>query len=400
MPYFMGRIMKKTDNQAIKDKHYMRSALRLAEKGRGRTSPNPMVGAVLVKDDQVLGEGYHKRAGADHAEIAALNQAGENAAGATLYINLEPCCYQGLTPPCVDRLIEAKLSRVVIAMLDPNPKVKGRSVRLMQAAGIQVDAGLMAEQARFQNEVFLKYVTTNLPFIILKIALSMDGKIATKTGDSRWVSCKESREFVHKLRNIVDATCVGIGTIIRDDSRLTTRLKNKRGRDSIRVVIDSLLRVPLGANIFTEKSNAGNIIVTTKNAFFKRKGDIEKTGSRVLEVRHRSRNKVDLTHMAQELGKLGITSVMIEGGAEIAASAIQEGIVDKIIFFISPKIIGGKTAPGPVGGEGIAKMTDVIKLKHIRTKRFGEDIMIEGYIEKPPSCVYSPLGCLIRTDNV
>jgi diaminohydroxyphosphoribosylaminopyrimidine deaminase/5-amino-6-(5-phosphoribosylamino)uracil reductase len=243
-------------------------------------------------------------------------------------------------------------------------------------------------------------VTTNLPFVILKIALSMDGKIATKTGDSRWVTCEESRAFVHKLRNMVDATCVGIGTIIRDDSRLTTRLRNKRGRDSTRVVIDSLLRVPLGANIFTEKSTATNIIVTTKNAFFKRKRDIEKTGSRVLEVRNRSRNKVNLTHMAQELGKLGITSVMIEGGAEIAASAIEEGIVDKIIFFISPKIIGGKTAPGPVGGEGVAKMTDVIKLKHIRTKRFGEDIMIEGYIEKPPSCVYSPLGCPIENDDV
>ncbi len=370
----------------------------MAEKGRGRTSPNPMVGAVLVKDGQVVGKGYHKRAGADHGEIMALKQAGERADQATLYINLEPCCCQGLTPPCVDRLIEAHLSRVVVAMLDPNPKVKERSIRLLQQAGIQTEVGLMEEKARFQNEVFLKYVTTNLPFIILKIALSMDGKIATKTGDSKWITSEQARQYVHKLRNEVEATCVGIGTIIRDDSRLTTRLAHKRGRDSIRVIVDSLLKVPLGANIFIQKSNASNIIVTTKNAFFKRKREIEKTGSRVLEVRTRGRNKVDLTHMMQELGKLGITCLMIEGGAEIAASAIQEGIVDKVIFFISPKIIGGKTAPGPVGGEGVAKVSDAIKLKHIRTKTYGEDIMIEGYIEKPPFCVYSPLGCSLEAE--
>jgi diaminohydroxyphosphoribosylaminopyrimidine deaminase/5-amino-6-(5-phosphoribosylamino)uracil reductase len=392
--------MKKTNDQAAKDRYYMRQALHLAEKGRGRTSPNPMVGAVLVKDKQVIGKGYHKRAGADHAEIVALKKAGDNARGATLYINLEPCCHQGLTPPCADKLVEAGVSRVVVAMLDPNPKVKGRSIRLFQEAGIQTKVGLLEEAARFQNEVFLKYVTTNLPFVIIKIALSMDGKIATKTGDSRWVSGEEARQHVHKLRDEMDATCVGIGTIIRDDSRLTTRLAHKKGRDSIRVVVDSLLKVPSGANIFTQKSDAGNIIVTTKNAFFKRKRDIEKTGSRVLEVRNRSRNKVDLTHMVQELGKLGITSLMIEGGAEIAASAIQEGVVDKIIFFISPKIIGGKTAPGPIGGEGVARMSDVIKLKHIRTKKYGEDIMIEGYIEKPPTCVYSPLGCLLEPENV
>jgi diaminohydroxyphosphoribosylaminopyrimidine deaminase/5-amino-6-(5-phosphoribosylamino)uracil reductase len=378
----------------------MLQAIRLAEKGRGRTSPNPMVGALLVKDDQVVGKGYHKKAGADHAEIVALKQAGEKARGATLYINLEPCCCQGLTPPCVDELIKARLSRVVVAMLDPNPKVKGRSIRLLQEAGIQTEVGLLEEKARFQNEVFLKYVTTNLPFVILKIALSMDGKIATKTGDSKWVTSEDARLYVHKLRNEVDATCVGIGTVIRDDSRLTTRLPHKRGRDPVRVIVDSLLKVPLRANIFTQKSNASNIVVTTKNAFFKRKREIQKTGSQLIEVRSRSRNKVDLTHMLQELGKLGITSVMIEGGAEIAASAIEEGVVDKVIFFISPKIVGGKSAPGPVGGEGVAKMSDAIKLKHINTKTYGEDIMIEGYIEKPPSCVYSPLGCPVEFDDV
>ncbi len=392
--------MTKFKNQAAKDKHYMLQAFRLAEKGRGRTRPNPMVGAILVKDDSIIGKGYHKKAGTNHAEIIALNEAGENAKGATLYVTLEPCCHQGATPPCVDKIIQAKPARVVIAMPDPNPKVGGRGIRLLREAGIQVEVGLLENKARFQNEIFLKYVTTNIPFVILTIALTMDGKIATKTGDSKWVSGPESRQRVHQIRNQVDATCVGIGTIIRDDSRLTTRLIDKHGRDPLRVVIDSLLKVPIKANIFIQKSNASNIIVTTKNAFFKRMHEIEKTGSRVLEVNSHERNKVDLKDMIKELGKMGITSIMIEGGAEIAASAIKEDIVDKVIFFISPKIIGGKTAPCPIGGEGIAKMSDAIKLKHIKTKNYGEDIMIEGYIEKPPNCVYSPLGCGCGLDTV
>ncbi len=387
-------------NWSAEDKRFMERALRLAAKGRGRTNPNPMVGAVIVEHNRVVGEGYHKQAGGPHAEIVALEQAalhkkGQPLTNATLYVNLEPCCHVNKkTPPCLDRVLAAGFKRIVIAMPDPNPQVNGRSIERLRKSGIQVDVGLMQSEARFLNEVYLKYIITGQPFVTLKIALSMDGKIATKTGDSKWISGEEARQYVHKLRNEVDATCVGIGTIMRDNSRLTTRLKRGKGRDPVRVVIDSLLKVPLRANIFTEKSEAATIIVTTQKAFFSRKkADVEKIGSKVLTVRHRSQNKVDLTHMIEELGKMGIAHLMIEGGAEIAASSIQEGIVDKIIFFISPKIIGGKNAPGPVGGEGIARMEDAIHLQHLTSKRFGEDIMIEGYIEKAPSCVYSPLGC-------
>jgi len=377
----------------VRDIRFMQHAFRLAEKGRGRTSPNPLVGALLVKKGKIVGQGYHRRAGDKHAEVMALEEAGAEASGATLYINLEPCSRQGRTPPCVDQLIGAGIHRAVIAMPDPNPREKGEGIRRLQAAGVQVEVGLLEEEARILNEVFLKYVTTGLPFVILKIALSMDGKIATKTGDSKWITSERARQYVHRLRNEVDATLVGIGTIIRDNSRLTTRLRGRKGRDPIRVVVDSLLKVPLRANIFTQPSDAGNIIVTTPNAFFKRKREIEKTGSLVLEVRAISRNKVDMQHMLEELGKLGITSLMIEGGAEIAASAIAEGIVDKVIFFISPKIIGGKNAPGPVGGEGVARVADAVKLTHLETRRFGEDIMIQGYIERPAPCAYSPFGC-------
>ncbi len=369
------------------EENFMRRALTLAAKGRGRTSPNPMVGAVIVKKRKIIGEGYHKRVGEPHAEILALQAAGKEAKDATLYVNLEPCFHQGLTPPCVNEVIKSGLKRVVIAMPDPNPKVNGQSVTALKKSGIQTDVGLLEKDALHLNEIFVKYITTGLPFIILKLALSMDGKIATKTGDSKWITTEVSRNYVHKLRDQVDAVCVGIGTILRDDSRLTTRIKGRKGHDPVRVIVDSLLKVPLKAKIFIEKSTANNIIVTTNNTFFNRKQEIERTGSVVIAVGTCGRNKVDLFQMAQELGRRGLTSVMIEGGAEIAASALQEGIVDKLVFFISPKIVGGKTAPGPVGGSGIASITDAIKLHRLKTRHFGEDIMIEAYVKQTLACV-------------
>jgi len=333
------------------DEKFMRRTLMLATKGRGRTSPNPMVGAVVVKKRRIIGQGYHKRAGEPHAEIIALQEAGREATDATLYVNLEPCCHQGLTPPCLKEIIKAGLRRVVIAMPDPNPRVNGRSIAALQKAGITTELGVLEEEAQQLNEVFVKYITTALPFVVLKLALSMDGKIATKTGDSKWITSELSRNYVHKLRDQVDAVCVGIGTILRDNSRLTTRRKGRKGRDPVRVIVDSLLKVPLRANIFTEKSSANNIIVTTPNAFFKRKKEIERTGSVVLEVGTCGRNKVDLFQMVQELGQRGITSLMIEGGAEIAASALQEGIVDKLLFFSLAQDCRGEERTRP-GGRG------------------------------------------------
>lgn len=386
------------------DKYYMHRVLTLAARGRGRTSPNPSVGAALVANGRIIAEDYHHRAGEPHAEALALSAAGSSAAGATLYVNLEPCVHQGHTPPCVEAIIKAKVNRVVVAMIDPNPQVNGKGLERLRNAGIEVELGLLEDKARRLNEAFIKYITTGRPFVILKIALSLDGKIATKTGESKYVANPETKEtkyitsepslrHVHKLRNEVDATLVGIGTLMRDNSRLTTRLGHGKKRDAIRIIVDSLLKVPLRANIFTEKSNAKNIIVTTASAFFDRIKEIEATGSQVLIARSRERNKVDLTHMMEELGKQGITSVMIEGGAEINASAIEEGIVDKALFFIAPKIIGGKTASCPIGGSGVARLQDAIKLKNITVRHFGEDIMLEGYIEKPPVCAFSTGGC-------
>lgn len=372
--------LEKMPDQSKKDIHYIRETFKLAQKGRGSTSPNPLVGTVVVKDDKIVGSGYHRKAGEPHAEILALEKAGCEAQGATLYINLEPCAHTGKTPPCVNAIAKAGISRVVTSMYDPNPIVDGKGIAFLQRAGIQTTIGVLEEEALLLNEYFVKYTTTGHPFVLLKIAISLDGKIATKTGDSKWISSEEARMHVHRLRDEVDATLVGIGTILRDNSRLTTRLRGKKGRDPLRIVVDSLLKVPLRANIFMQESKAGNIIVTTKNVSSKRKKEVLKTGCKVLTVDSLGKNKVCLRKMLVELGKMGVSSLMIEGGAEIAGSALEEGIVDKINFFIAPKIVGGRFAPGPVGGKGVVKIMDAIPLYRIRTKRFGDDTMIEGYL--------------------
>lgn len=364
------------------DIHFIRETFKLARKGRGRTSPNPLAGAVVVKDGKIVGRGYHHKAGEPHAEILALKNAEGKTQGATLYVNLEPCAHTGKTPPCVKSIVQSGISRVVAAMYDPNPIVDGKGIAFLQKAGIDTTIGVLEEEALELNEYFVKYTTTGLPFVTLKIAISLDGKIATKTGDSKWITSQEARKQVHHLRNEVDAILIGIGTILRDNSRLTTRLIGKPRRDPVRVIIDSLLKVPLRANIFTEKSNAENIIVTTNKTSIhsRRIEEIRKTGSKVLVVDSLGKNKVCLRKALVELGKMGITSLMIEGGAEIAGSALDEGIVDKIIFFIAPKIVGGKYAPGPVGGKGVLKITDATPLYRVKTKRYGDDIMVEGYL--------------------
>jgi diaminohydroxyphosphoribosylaminopyrimidine deaminase/5-amino-6-(5-phosphoribosylamino)uracil reductase len=369
-------------DQSKQDIHYIRETFKLAQKGRGRTSPNPLAGAVVVKDGQIVGKGYHHKAGEAHAEILALQEAGKRAQDATLYVNLEPCAHTGRTSPCVKSITEAGISRVVAAMYDPNPIVDGKGIAFLQQAGIDTTIGVLEEEALELNESFVKYTTTGLPFVTLKIAITLDGKIATKTGDSKWITSREARTQVHRLRNEVDATLVGIGTILRDNSRLTTRLKGKQSRDPIRIVVDSLLKVPLRANVFTEESDAGNIIVTTNKASVHARliTEIEHTGSKVLVVDSVGNNKVCLRKMLVELGKMGITSLMIEGGAEIAGSALDEGIVDKINFFIAPRIVGGKFAPGPVGGKGVLKISDATPLYRVKTKRFGDDLMVQGYL--------------------
>lgn len=363
------------------DIKYMKEALRLAKKGLGYTSPNPVVGAVVVKNDTVITRGYHMKAGAPHAEAIALKQAGKRAKGATLYTNLEPCCHYGSTPPCVEGIIEAGIRRVVIGMEDPNPIVKTRGIEILRKAGIEVTVGVLEDKCRRLNEIFVKYITTGIPFVILKAAISLDGKIATRTGDSRWISSKESRRVVHKLRHLVDATIVGIGTVIRDNPQLTIRMGIKNPLNPKRIIVDSLLKIPLKYYLVTQSAEVETYIATTALAPPERVQVLEEMGVKLIYANTKGQNKVELADLIKRLGQMNITSIMIEGGAEVNASAIEEGIVDKVLFFIAPKIIGGKSAPTAIGGRGIQRIADAVNISITKHRFINGDIIVEGYIE-------------------
>ncbi len=361
------------------DRRHMRRALELAARARGHTSPNPMVGAVLVRDGAVIGEGLHAFAGSDHAEAIALREAEGDAAGATLYVNLEPCCHYGRTPPCVDQIVRAGIRRVVAPCEDPNPAVRGKGFAALRAAGIQVDVGLCAEEARRLNEAFFSFIRLGRPFGILKAAASLDGKISTRTGDSRWITGESARQHVHHLRNEVDAVLVGIGTVLRDDPLLTTRLGIPDQRDPTRVIVDNLARLPLRAKVINRSSTAPTILAVSETAPRSRLEALEREGVQIIVVPGSPR-RVSLRNLMEALGKLGFLSVMIEGGAEINASALREGVVDKVLLFLAPILIGGKAAPTAVGGDGIELLEQAIRLRDVRIERFAEDILIEGYL--------------------
>jgi diaminohydroxyphosphoribosylaminopyrimidine deaminase/5-amino-6-(5-phosphoribosylamino)uracil reductase len=358
----------------MEDEKYMNLALQLALRAKGRTSPNPLVGALVVKNNRIVGRGYHKKAGAPHAEVNALNVAGPKAHKATLYLTLEPCAHFGRTPPCTGKIISSGIRKVVVAMLDPNPLNNGKGVRELRRAGIEVEVGSLREKAKRINESYIKYITAKRPFVILKSALSLDGKIATRRGDAKWISNELSRKYVHRLRSDVDAILVGSGTIRKDNPRLTARTYKK---NPIRIVVDSKARISPAAKVLNRE--APTIIATTKFASPGKIAALSKKGVRVLVVKDKDK-KVDLTELLKMLGKLEITSLLVEGGGTINAAFLENGLVDKLLFFIAPQIIGGKEAPTAVEGEGIEKMSGAIKLKDITTKRFGEDILIEGYI--------------------
>ena len=360
---------------------YMRLAIRLAKKARGRTSPNPLVGALVVKEGEVVGKGFHQKAGEPHAEINAINNAGGKARGGELYINLEPCNHYGRTPPCTKTIIDSGIKRVFVGMEDPNEVVAGSGIQCLKDNGIYVQTGILREECQRLNETYIKYITEKRPFVILKSAASLDGKIATRVGDTRWITNEKSRAFLHRLRNDVDGILVGIGTIMADDPELTTRLNGRRGKDPVRIVVDSKLRIMLRAKVLNPESKAGTIIATTELAHKEKIKKLEELGARVLIVGSKE-NRVDLRELMYELGKLEITSLLIEGGAEINASSLGSGIVDKVLFFYAPKIIGGADALGMVGGEGVEKLRDAINLKNIRVRRLGDDILVEGYINK------------------
>jgi diaminohydroxyphosphoribosylaminopyrimidine deaminase/5-amino-6-(5-phosphoribosylamino)uracil reductase len=358
------------------DEQYMRMALELAKKGR--TSPNPKVGCIIVNDEgEIIGKGYHKRAGLPHAEVEAIEDTrnrGLEIQNATMYLTLEPCSYSGKgkrTPACTNAVLESGVSRLVVAMRDPNPRVRGRGVRFLKGKGIKVEVGLLEQEAKDLNKPYIKWITKKVPYLFVKVATTLDGRIATKTGDSKWISGKKSLEFAHELRAQVDAIMVGAGTIETDDPRLTTRIKGKP--DPIRIIVDSDLCI-------SEKSkfmrNAKNVILATgRGAKKSRIEKFKKTGARVIIA---GEKMVGLKKLMKEVGTLGIQSVMLEGGSELIGSAIEAGIVDKLYFVIAPKIIGGEDAKGPVGGKGIGRMRDALKLKNMKVKKMGDDLLIEA----------------------
>jgi|Deesub1362A_J573_1020465.scaffolds.fasta_scaffold06467_4 diaminohydroxyphosphoribosylaminopyrimidine deaminase/5-amino-6-(5-phosphoribosylamino)uracil reductase len=358
------------------DLRFMKRALALAVRARGRTSPNPMVGAVVVKGGRIIAEGYHRRAGTPHAEAIAVEEAGRRARGSTLYVNLEPCCHtKKRTPPCTGVIIGAGIKRVVVAMVDPNPMVSGRGILELRKAGIDVDVGIMEDRARRLNEAYVKYITTKRPFVILKLAQSMDGRIATSRGESKWITGEKARQMVHRLRNEVDAVMVGIGTILKDNPSLDCRIKG--GRNPYRVILDTRLSIPPDSRVL--KHGDGKTIVVTTRGTQKRIREIKATGSRVMIVRGKG-GGVDIGALMDELGRMGIMSVMIEGGSSVGASALSEGVVDKVMFFIAPIIIGGVDAIPSIGGRSPLSLKDAIQIRQMRLRRVGGDILLEGYI--------------------
>lgn len=358
---------------------YMRMALELAERARGRTSPNPLVGAVLVRDGEIVGQGYHQKAGTPHAEVHALRAAGEKARGAVLYVTLEPCSHFGRTPPCSEAVIGAGIKEVHVAMQDPNPLVAGRGTKQMQDAGLNVHVGLLENEARRLNEIFIKYIATKIPFVLFKSAMTADGKIATSVGHSRWVTGEAAREKVHRLRNWYDAILVGVNTVLADNPSLTCRLPEGGGCDPIRIILDSAARIPPEALILNQESDAPTYIVVTDKAPLDRIKSLSLGKAKIIRTSQDLHGRVDLRELLGKLGEMEVTSLLVEGGAEVAASFLDNGLIDKILTFIAPKIIGGHQAPGPVGGIGKALMSQAIKLNDTQWGQLGEDFFIEGY---------------------
>jgi len=364
------------------DEVFMRRALELAALATGRTSPNPLVGAVVVKDGVVVGEGYHHQAGTPHAEIHALNQAGELARGATLYVTLEPCNHHGLTPPCAREVIKAGIKRCVVAMEDPNPLVNGRGLATLQQAGIEIQTGLLQAEAEKQNEVFLKYICTGLPFVTLKTAMTLDGKLASHTGDSKWITSEPARHWVHQLRDQADAILVGIGTVLADNPRLNTRLNDREGRDPVRLIVDGRLDLPLDSQIATTSKQQSTLVFTSEQADPKRIKRLEKLGLEIMTV-DGSADDLNLEQVLQIAAHRKLCSVLVEGGGNINASLFKYNLIDKICWFIAPKIIGGAKAPSPVEGGGFKYMAEAIEIEDLQATFIGPDILVTGYVKKP-----------------
>lgn len=366
-----------------KDEYYMEKALKLAAQGEGYTSPNPLVGAVVVKDDEIVGKGYHKKAGEPHAEVHALNQAGEKAAGATLYVNLEPCCHLGKTPACSLKIINSEISRLVVAMEDPNPIVAGKGIKDLEEAGIEIKTGVLEQKAKELNEIFIKYMTEEEPFVYLKTGQTLDGYLATRTGDSRWVTNEEARKYGHQLRHKVDAILVGVGTVISDNPRLTTRLDDKAGKDPIRIVLDSKLRTPIDANIINEDSESPTLLITTKDYDRNKYKKLNELNNLNILVLAKDENgRIELKQLLKELYQKEITSVLVEGGGKVNHSFLKMGLIDKLYCFIAPKILGGNDGIASFNGPGVKKMNNAYELENIDYEFLDGNILCKGEIRK------------------
>jgi diaminohydroxyphosphoribosylaminopyrimidine deaminase/5-amino-6-(5-phosphoribosylamino)uracil reductase len=357
----------------------MKMALKLAGRGAGWVSPNPMVGAVVVKGGKVVGRGYHRRAGLAHAEVEALREAGAAARGADLYVTLEPCNHQGKTPPCTQAILAAGVSRVVIATRDPNPRVSGGGADFLAAQGVEVAVGLLAAEARRLNEAWFHFVETGRPWVIAKAACSLDGKIATVGGESQWLTGQAARTLGHRLRHRVDAIVVGIGTVLADDPQLTTRLPRGPGRDPIRVILDSRLRLPLTARMLHLDSAAPTWAATTNQAPPDMRRALEGTGAQILVLPGEA-GRVSLPALLAELGARHVQSLLVEGGAETLGTFFDERLVNQFYFFYAPKILGGQKAPGAVGGQGVIHLGEAHIARDLKVRRLGSDLLVSGYL--------------------
>jgi len=355
--------------------HYMRLALDLARRGKGRVEPNPMVGCVIVKDGRIIGRGRHEFYGGPHAEINALKEAGASAEGADVFVTLEPCAHYGKTPPCTDALIRAKVARVIVAMADPFPQTAGIGPRRLRGAGIPVETGLLEHEARELNAPYLKMVTRKQSYVIAKWAMSLDGKIATRTGDSRWISGEESRRLVHRFRNEVDAVMVGVGTVLQDDPQLTCRIDG--GRNPRRIIVDAQAMTPIASRVVATAPEVETIIATPQDAPPERVEALAAAGCTIIPLPARN-GRLRISDLLAATAERKITNIMVEGGAGLLASVFEERAADEVRVFVAPIFIGGKDAPSPLAGYGVERIAECLRLRTVQSRRIGEDTLIEG----------------------
>ena len=369
-----------TGEERFRDEHWMRKALELAAGGAGYVTPNPMVGAVIVRDNQVIGEGFHEKYGQLHAERNALADCvkkGNTPEGATIYVTLEPCCHYGKTPPCTEAIIENRLGRVVYGTTDPNPLVAGQGLKLLRDRGIQVDGPVLEQECRDLNRYFFHYMTTGLPYVIVKYAMTADGKIATVSGDSKWITGEESRRQVHLTRKRVAAIMAGIGTVLSDDPMLNCRIEE--GVDPVRVICDSRLRIPMDSQIVKTSGEIRTIVACAEfndSEIQKKAEALETSGVEIIQVKADSRGHADVEQVIRSLGNMKIDSLLIEGGSRLNYSVLETGMVSEIDAYIAPKFVGGSEAKSPVGGSGFERIADCVELSAPEIERFGDDVLL------------------------